>query len=89
MASASNYFPHYKLTKTVPKGAVLTTDEIITLVPGAKLVQMRSESTRIGINGGDAIVFKFGDEQALITGDTWVFAEQAEIAIGVIVNLLP
>ena len=89
MASASNYYPHYKLTKTVSKGTILTADELISLVPTAKLVQMRSESARIGINGGDAIVFKFGDEQAVIPGDTWVFAEQAEIAIGVIVNLLP
>lgn len=89
MASASNYYPHYKLTKSIPKGTTTTSDSILTLVPAAKLVQLRSESARIGINGGDAVVFKFGDEQALISGDTWFFAEEAEIAIGVIVNLLP
>lgn len=89
MASASNYYAHYKLTKSIPKGTTATSDSILTLVPSAKLVQMRSESCRVGINGGDAVVFKFGDEQALVSGDTWFFAEEAEIAIGIIVNLLP
>lgn len=89
MSVTSNYYRHCKLTAIIPKGTTATSDSLITLVPGAKFAQLKSESSRIGINGGDAVPFKFGDEQAIISGDTWFFAEEAEIAIGIIVNLLP
>lgn len=89
MAAASNYFHHYKLTKLVEAGTYITSDDMITLVPSATLVQLRSDTALIKVNGGDAVTFKYGDENAVVSGDTWFFVTKAEIAIGLIVNMVP
>ena len=89
MAAASNYVIQYKKTIIVKAGTRMSSDDVLALVADAQVIQMRNEKSRIGINGGEAITFKYGDIGVVANGDTWMFIEDTEVAIGVVVNLLP
>ena len=85
----NNFEIRYKLTKIIKAGTRMSSADILALVADAQVIQMRNEKSRIGINGGEAVTFKYGDIGVVVNGDTWMFIEDAEVAIGVVVNLLP
>ena len=85
----SNFEIRYKLTKIIKAGTRMSSDDVLALVADAQVIQMRNEKSRIGINGGEAVTFKYGDIGIVVAGDTWIFIEDTEVAIGVVVNLLP
>ena len=85
----SNFEIRYKLTKIIKAGTRMSSDDVLALVADAQVIQMRNEKSRIGINGGEAVTFKYGDIGVVATADTWMFIEDTEVAIGVVVNLLP
>lgn len=87
--ASSNYQIQYKLTKIIKAGTRMSSDDILAIVPTAQVVQVRNTSTKIGVNGGDAVSYQYGDIGVVANGDTWMFVEETEVAIGVIVNLLP
>lgn len=87
--ASSNYQIRYKLTKIIKAGTRMSSDDILALVPDAQVIQVRNASTRIGVNGGDTVAYHYGDIGIVAAGDTWIFTENTEVAIGVVVNLLP
>ena len=89
MAAASNYVIQYKKTIIVKAGTRMSSDDILVMVPTAQIVEVRNASTRIGVNGGDAVSYRLGYIGVVANGDTWMFLEDTEVAIGVMVNLLP
>ena len=89
MAQPTNYVPDILLTKKINAGATYTSASILAEAPTAKLIILLSHSARIGVGGGDLVEWTRGDTAYLTAGRNWTFAEDAEVALATIINVVP
>lgn len=92
MAQASNFVFDFVLTLRVDAGKTYTTADILALAPvgtSPTMVHLLSTTATIGIAGGDAVTWSKGDYIYLVTGRSWTFTSNAEVALSQLVNLVP
>lgn len=89
MAQMTNYAISYIAGMVIPAGTTKTSAQILALYPTAKIIQMLSDNVRISINATDAVTFNRGDFAYIGASQSWTFTNTCEVAIGIVVNVVP
>ena len=87
MGQPTNYIYNRLGGMSIKAGTVMTTAQILTKYPTAKVAILQSQTAKISINATDAITFHLGDDEIIVAGKTWAFQTDCEISIAEVVDL--
>ncbi len=87
MAQPAKILVDYRGGIKVEAGETYSSADLPVTVPPIDIVEFKSETAKVAINGTDAFTIKYGEQIVFDVGSTYTFATDCEVAFGIIVSI--